>query len=161
MKILVVSDSHGNKRYLNAAVEQAHPERIIHLGDGFADARWLREQYPNIPLVQVCGNCDGGIADAEEEKVLNIGGVRLLLCHGHTLHVRYSLLTAVYAAKEREAQAVLFGHTHKPLVEYEEGILLFNPGTVGDRNCPTYGVLTIENGTCYPQVERLEREKIQ
>ncbi len=159
MKILVVSDSHGNRRYLEEAVKKVSPERIFHLGDGYADAEWLHEKYPQIPLVQVCGNCDGGMS-YEEEKVITVGGVRILLCHGHTLRVKYSLLTAVYAAKEREVQAVLFGHTHRPLVEYEEGILLFNPGTIGDRTKPTYGVLTIENGTCYPQVERLDKESI-
>ena len=41
---------------------------------------------------------------------------------------------------------LLFGHTHRPLVDYDGMLYTMNPGAVGDYRRPTYGVLTIETG---------------
>ena len=41
---------------------------------------------------------------------------------------------------------LLFGHTHRPLVDYDGTLYTMNPGAAGDYRRPTYGVLTIENG---------------
>ena len=154
MKILIVSDSHGDVENMCRAVEITRPERIIHLGDGWRDAAKLHERFPAIPLDQVRGNCDIGCEESAE-KLLTLGGKRLFLCHGHTQHVKYGLLSALYTAREQEADALLFGHTHQPLVDFDQGVMLLNPGSIGERFRPTYGVLTIENGQCLPATYRL------
>ena len=41
---------------------------------------------------------------------------------------------------------LLFGHTHRPLVDYDGALYTMNPGAAGDHLHPTCGVLTIENG---------------
>ena len=58
MKLLVFSDSHGNIEHMRRAVEQEHPDQILHLGDVMRDAVELSRAYPNIPLELVPGNCD-------------------------------------------------------------------------------------------------------
>jgi predicted phosphodiesterase len=54
---------------------------------------------------------------------------------------------------------VVFGHTHKALVERRKGILLINPGTPNDRRFSkhlSYAVLTIEGGELKPEIIRLD-----
>ena len=91
MRILVLSDSHGRLSPMEAAVEAVRPQRIFHLGDGWDAARDLHRHYPDIPLHQVRGNCDYRPGEPEEETLL-IGGLRILLCHGHRFGVKQSLL---------------------------------------------------------------------
>ena len=79
----------------------------------------LRRLYPRIPLEQVPGNCDLGRFE-ERERVVFFGDCRALLCHGHTLGVKSSLLRASYEARERGAQALLYGHTHIPHIDYHD-----------------------------------------
>lgn len=154
MKILVFSDSHGNLSHMEAAVARTHPDRILHLGDGWRDAQALYAEFPDTPLDQVAGNCDiwpGG----PTEKVLDIGGVRLLLCHGHTYGVKRTLLSGLYAARERGADLFLFGHTHRPFCETRQGVTLLNPGSIGDGARPSYAVLRLENGGFEAELLRL------
>lgn len=51
-----------------------------------------------------------------------------------------------WAARECGAQVLLFGHTHRPLVDNDGSLLVLNPGAAGDPLHPTCGLLTIENG---------------
>ena len=158
MKILLFSDSHGNEDNMVRAVERERPstlDAIVHLGDGWRDAEALHRLYPRIPLEQVPGNCDLGRFE-ERERVVFFGDCRVLLCHGHTLGVKSSLLRASYEARERGAQALLYGHTHIPHIDYHDGLWLVNPGSIGDRCRPSYGVLTVEGDKLSPANFTLE-----
>ena len=155
MKILVLSDSHGNVRNMAQAVELVSPRTVIHLGDCWRDAEELHELYPRIPLEQVPGNCDFGRFEAQE-RLLFFEDKRVLIAHGHTMHVKYGLLSAQYRAQEMGADILLFGHTHIPLVENDGHLILLNPGAIGDRSHPTYGVLEWRCAQVYPAVYELE-----
>ena len=149
MKLLVLSDSHGNVDNMVRAVERTAPDRIVHLGDGWRDAEELHERFPSLPLDQVPGNCDYGCFDAPE-RLLLLGGKRILLCHGHTLRVKSGMLTAFYTAQERQADALLFGHTHEAYVGERGGTIFLNPGSIGAGYRPTYATLELRDGTCLP-----------
>lgn len=56
MKVLVLSDSHGNLTNMVRAVEAESPHMIVHLGDGWREARQLHGQFPMLPFYQVPGN---------------------------------------------------------------------------------------------------------
>ena len=58
MKILVLSDSHGNVSNMLQAVERESPRMILHLGDCWRDGERLRDACPEIEFYQVPGNCD-------------------------------------------------------------------------------------------------------
>lgn len=146
MKILVLSDSHGNIDSMAQAVERESPDLLLHLGDCWRDAERLHERFPVLPLHQVPGNCDFRSTEPNE-RLLLLEGKRVLLCHGHTYGVKQSLLLAGYAAEEQALDAFLFGHTHRPLVDLRGRTLFLNPGSIGDPVCPFYGILTLENGT--------------
>jgi len=145
MKILVLSDSHGNIANMVQAVEQSNPCMIFHLGDCWRDAEALHEHFPNLPLEQVPGNCDFR-PDLPTEKLLFVEDSRVLLCHGHTYGVKSSLLTAGYAAEEQNLDLFCFGHTHRPLIDRRGKTWFVNPGSIGDYRRPTYAVVTILNG---------------
>ena len=145
MNILVVSDSHGKTDNLMRAVELTRPEYVLHLGDCQRDLERLRQAFPMLPMEGVPGNCDWGSCD-QPERLLEMGGVRIFMLHGHTRNVKSSPMSALYAAREYGAQVLLFGHTHVPLVDNDGSLLVLNPGAAGDPLHPTCGLLTIENG---------------
>ena len=145
MKLLVLSDSHGNLSHMEEAVLRVRPRMILHLGDCWRDGEKLRDLFPDIPFHQVPGNCDYR-PDEPAERLLFLEDKRVLMCHGHTYGVKQTLLNAGYAAEEQNLDLFLFGHTHKPLVDMRGKTLFLNPGIIGDHFRPFYGVVTLENG---------------
>ena len=109
MNILVVSDSHGKTDNLMRAVELTRPEYVLHLGDCQRDLERLRQAFPMLPMEGVPGNCDYGSCD-QPERLTELGGVRILMLHGHTRGVKSDIMRAVWAARECGAQVLLFGH---------------------------------------------------
>lgn len=154
-KILVVSDSHGDVAHMRRAAELVRPDMLIHLGDGWRDAEALRREFPKLPVEQVPGNCDYRRSEPAE-RLLAVGGRSVMLCHGHTLGVKTDLGMILRAALERGADAVLFGHTHKPFVDIRRGVVMLNPGSIGSCARPTYGTLTLGEDTCIPAVLELK-----
>lgn len=143
--ILVLSDSHGNLNNMILAVKRMKPDSIIHLGDCWSDAVRLRKKFPRIPMEQVPGNCDG--EHGFLERILEVEGKRILLCHGHTRNVKAGLLNLEMAAQEQNADMVLFGHTHRAFYDRHNGQILLNPGSIGDPrfgNPPSFGTLVID-----------------
>lgn len=146
MKLLILSDSHGVLSNMERAVEETDPHMILHLGDCWQDAVRLHRLYPAIPLCQVPGNCDFRPGE-ETERLLTLEGLRILMCHGHTYGVKQSLLAAGLTAEQRDLDLFLFGHTHRPLVDKRGKTLFLNPGSIGAFSRPSYGVVTLQNGT--------------
>lgn len=160
-KLLVVSDTHGHVYALRQAIKQAGDfDGFIHLGDNVSDVKAvlpLLEQR-KVPIYQVRGNCD--FSGAENYREFHLNGQRIALCHGHNQRVKYSLMSIGLLAEERDAEAVLFGHTHIPCVEYSHtGRLLFNPGSLGEprmaRN-PTFGMLIVTKDGILPKIIQLD-----
>lgn len=151
MKVLIFSDSHGDTRTMLRAVEREGADTVdllVHLGDGWRDAEALHALYPGVPLEQVPGNCDFALFE-DRERLVFFGMCPVLLCHGHTLGVKSSLLRASLTARERGAKALLFGHTHTPYIDYHDGLWLINPGSIGSSR-PTYCVLMVEGDRLSP-----------
>ena len=144
MKILVLSDSHGNLDNMVQAVERESPRMILHLGDCWRDGERLHDRFPEIPFHQVPGNCDFR-SQEPAERLLFIRDKRVLICHGHTYGVKQSLLPAGYAAEEQNLDLFLFGHTHRPLVDMRRKTLFLNPGSIGDYARPFYGLIILES----------------
>lgn len=146
LRLLVFSDTHGR---LDAALKVMKEERadlILHGGDFFRDARGLAS-VADVPVHGVVGNCDPPGAGPGEE-VLTLEGKKILLTHGHQFGVKASYQRIFYMARQKGVDVVVFGHTHVPLNEVIEGILLFNPGSISrpqPGNRPSYGVLEIDD----------------
>ncbi|MDN4607185.1 metallophosphoesterase [Sporosarcina highlanderae] len=123
MKIVVMSDSHGDKETV-AAVSALPADAIVHCGDS--------ELSANDPLVGdihiVKGNCDRD-SRFPDSLFIEVGNKRMLIVHGHEHDCKRTLLPLFYSAKEQEADIVLFGHSHLYGAELQDGVLFVNPGS--------------------------------
>lgn len=158
MKILIVSDSHGNLSALKTAVEREQPDQVFHLGDMISDARRLAERYPKLPVACVMGNCDAYNNDEGPDQVaVKAGGAQFFLCHGHRCHVKLGTVLLMREGREACADVVCFGHTHKAVCRRDgSGVWLVNPGSVGGVNAPaTYAVAEAENGVVNVEIKEL------
>lgn len=144
MRILLVSDTHGNQAALLRAHEAAGQcDAVIHLGDGEQDASLLEAVDDQIQLFQVAGNCDLG-STAPRELICTFGKVRLLLCHGDRYGVKTGLSRLIERGQSAEVDAVLYGHTHLAQSVEQEGLLLVNPGTLAaPASYHSYAILEI------------------
>ena len=137
MKILVFSDSHSNFSKIKDVINmhRSSCDCVIFLGDGVKDVLYVKEQYPQIPFFIVKGNCDLFCKDVEEEKLLYLENFKILITHGHLYGAKSGYSRLAYRARELEADAVFFGHTHIPYDDVleigEKKVQLFNPGSIG------------------------------
>ena len=151
MKIVVISDSHGNYRNFSIILKKhTDADYIIHAGDGESDVQDL-EMYEKAlfkKLIFVGGNCDiHGIY--ERIKVVELGGIRIFIAHGDQFEVKTDKTVIAKVAKTEGCQAAIFGHSHLKFCDKVEDIFLLNPGSCdiqGDKTSPSYAIMTIENG---------------
>jgi putative phosphoesterase len=129
MRILVISDTHGNSALAFHVCQIVEPfDLLIHLGDGADDVALLRDVL-DVEVIHVAGNCDLGSA-APRELFWEYEGKKLLLLHGDACGVKCGLEMLQKRAAETGVAAVLFGHTHRATVTTLAGVLAVNPGTL-------------------------------
>ena len=147
MKLLILSDSHGDVGSMIDITERERPNEIFHLGDCVRDAESLSFACPEIPVIMVPGNCDGWTG-MQDRLLLERKGVRILLSHGHRWHVKSGAGAALAEARMCGADVLLYGHTHQAVCRTEEdGLWRMNPGTVGGIGAKaTYGVIELHGG---------------
>lgn len=132
MQVLIVSDVHGNDEALQRALEDCPQAQVVFcLGDGVREYEAAQASEPARDFCIVRGNCDLAAGDTPTSAVRLIEGHRILCMHGHLHGVKYGLLRAEYAAREQDADILLFGHTHVPYGAYHDGLYLCNPGSLG------------------------------
>lgn len=144
-RALILSDSHGELSNMIRAVKREEPDIIIHLGDCVADAEALMHEFPEKNIVNVPGNCD--YSQEATERVLDIDGYKVLICHGHTYGVKLSYLHLECHAREIGVDLALFGHTHKIYYDKHNGVAMLNPGSIGAPqwgSLPSYGIITFD-----------------
>ncbi len=147
MKICICSDSHGNRDGLRRIAELERPDVLLFAGDGLSDLKDL-----NVPQIHsVCGNGDLTVTYVRS-LVLELGGVKILLCHGHWLQVKRTLDVLLNEALACGAAVAVFGHTHMQHLEYQAGVLLLNGGCAGQGK---YAVMNIDKGEVLPELKAL------
>ena len=112
MKIGIMSDSHGDRRAIDRAVERAGKVDLwLHAGDCAPDAAYLA-LVSAVRVENVAGNTDWPDGKTPDEIVVEAAGHRIFLTHGHIYGVRSTLEMLVAAAKEAQADIAVYGHTH-------------------------------------------------
>ena len=154
MKIVVVSDTHGNNgSILNIMKREPDAAMLLHCGDICADDSEIISRV-SCPVHIVSGNMDFG-SYFPNEKVIEVEGHRIFMCHGNRQYVKYGLQELIGAARDVEADIALFGHTHVSMVDILPDLWIMNPGSpVYPRNAKrlgTYGIIDIqkEKVNCY------------
>ncbi|MDD2648607.1 MAG: YfcE family phosphodiesterase [Eubacteriales bacterium] len=130
----VFSDSHGREAMLRRAIYTVgRADAYCFCGDGLCDFRAvipdIQSLNPSAQILMVAGNCDG-FSGEKEEITFFIGGAKILMAHGHTRRVKLSPDFLLEEAVRQDARAALFGHTHEPKEDWQNGVLLLNPGSV-------------------------------
>lgn len=139
MKILVLSDTHGDAWRLREIFSRERGCSLcIFLGDGERDLEPFFPT-PDMPLLAVRGNCDF-FSSLPTKLVTAEGGKTIFCTHGHEQHVKYGLTLLRESAREAKADIALYGHTHVPVQDYDNGLYLCNPGSVRNGD---YAVLEI------------------
>jgi putative phosphoesterase len=112
---------------------------ILHAGDaGHTSVLQSLEQVA--PTIAVRGNADPvDLIERLPDRVwIEAGSRTVLLMHGH--HGK-TALKAARAAAAPNVDLIVFGHSHRPLIEREGSTILFNPGSPTERRWnPHFGV---------------------
>jgi putative phosphoesterase len=147
MRLGVISDTHGLLRpeVFDAFAEVDH---ILHAGDvGSLDL--LTELEAIAPVTAVYGNTDGGEVRSRLPQVatVELDGFDIVVTHGDQLG---SPTPEALNAAFPEAQIIIYGHTHKPLLTLVDVVVtVMNPGGAGHRRFglpPSVGILELEPG---------------
>ncbi len=160
MRILVVSDTHSRHENLKAILQrETDIDLMIHLGDAEGCEEYIAE-LAGCPLEVVAGNNDF-FSELEREKEIEVGKYKILLTHGHYYYVAMGTEDLRKEALGRGMDIVMFGHTHRPFLDYGKGITMLNPGSVSyprqDGHCPSYALMeTDSKGEAHFRIEYLE-----
>ena len=147
----VISDTHGLLR--PEAIDALRgSDAIIHAGD-VGDSQIVTRLESIAPLTLVRGNIDTSAwrRKLPETNVLEAGGLSLFVLH-NVQELDLDPVAAGFAA-------LIFGHSHQPLIDWRKGVLFFNPGSAGPRRFRlpvSIGRITIEKGKLKPEVIELK-----
>lgn len=149
MKVVVVSDSHGDDQILQMLVDhyQGQVDALIHCGD--SELSWddpLRQHF-----IMVQGNMD---FDSRFPMMVNqeINGQKVLVVHGHRYGVNFGMEQLSLLAQEQQANLVFYGHTHQLACAMDQGRLFLNPGSISQPRGRfvslrgTYAIVEVEAG---------------
>lgn len=132
MKILVVSDSHGNHEALEKILlENQNVDLYLHAGDS------LENPYSLRPYISVKGNCD--------YDVNLLTSIKLKTPYGYLYmqHHPYFNQPVIY---DKKIKIFIYGHTHIKEFKKIGDCYFINPGSISysrDSEGPTYCILTI------------------
>lgn len=156
MKVLIVSDTHKSHRNLEKVLERTDDiDMLIHLGDTEGGEDYI-QALVDCPVHIVGGNNDF-FSELPREEEFEIQGKHIFITHGHYYYVTMNEEYLKKEAKERGADIVMYGHTHRPAYSKKDGLITLNPGSIAyPRQIgrePSYMIMEIdENGTVNVQL---------
>ncbi|SHJ05755.1 hypothetical protein SAMN02745975_01199 [Geosporobacter subterraneus DSM 17957] len=133
IKAVVISDTHIKKlgKPLPKPLQDhlADADAIFHCGD-IIDEDFLGELEKFGPVYAVRGNGDfiGAVANLPEKRIIEIGGYKIGILHGHGDKGK-TVDRASNAFREEAVDIILFGHSHQPMLQAKSGVLMLNPGS--------------------------------
>jgi putative phosphoesterase len=125
MRVGVISDTHGLLR--PEALEALRgAEHILHAGD-VGDPAILDALLTIAPVTAIRGNIDEG------GPCSHLPPTELAELDGRNIYMLHDVKKLDLNPEAAGISAVVFGHSHKPLVEWRRGVLFLNPGSAGPR----------------------------
>jgi putative phosphoesterase len=146
----LISDTHG---LLRPGVHDAlrGVRLILHAGD-VGGSGILDELRLIAPVRAVFGNTDpAGDPELAPEIMMSVEGITVHVSHGHEV----GSPTPERLAGRYDADVVVYGHTHRPLVTKLGGRLFVNPGAAGPKRfnlTPSVARLTISGGNAEVEI---------
>lgn len=148
MKVLIVSDTHRQDANLCRVLENVKElDLMIHLGDAEGSEDFF-EAIADCPVEIISGNNDF-FSRLPREKIINLGKYKVWLTHGHYYNVSFTYEKIIKEAEYKNADIVMFGHIHRPVLEKHNNIMLVNPGSLSyprqaDKR-PSYIIMQIDD----------------
>jgi len=151
VRLAIISDTHlprGTRALPPACVERlAAADAILHAGDFSAVSVLEALERLGPPVHAVRGNVEEPALQARLPltRIVDAAGARIAMVHDAGPADRR---LARLRARFPDADAVVFGHSHMPLLETQEGFAIFNPGSPTERRrAPhhTMGVATVDH----------------
>lgn len=147
MRLGVISDTHGllRREVFDVFREVDH---IFHAGD-IGSLSLLTELEAIAPVTAVYGNTDDWDVRTRVPKVarVQLDGFEIVVTHGDQFG---SPTPDALNAAFPDAEIILFGHTHRPLLTLVDLVVtVMNPGAAGRRRfdiLPSVGILELETG---------------
>ncbi|HIZ71521.1 MAG TPA: metallophosphoesterase [Candidatus Atopostipes pullistercoris] len=127
MKILVVSDNHGDENSLEELIHIYEDEidHWFHCGDSeFKSSHSLWDTFKTVN-----GNMDYR-NEFPDYRVETVEDENFVIVHGHKHQVKFSFEALTELANENNARIVFYGHTHIANVTKENDIYFINPGSI-------------------------------
>lgn len=143
-KILVISDSHGQKNIFKSIIASIPDvcDALVFCGDGISDLvfcmeetfrdKKFAEKFPPV-VAFVAGNGDSscyGKLKIPYEQSLKIGAHSIFITHGHMYGAYYGTEKLCYKSQEISADICLYGHTHIASEKISGGVYMMNPGSI-------------------------------
>ncbi len=129
MRILIVSDTHrNNENFLKVVDKEAPLDLVIHCGDA-EGSEYLISKSVGCRTHIVMGNNDF-FSDLPREDEFMIAGRKVWVTHGHNYYVSLGNETIKEIARQRGMDIVMYGHTHRPVIEEETDLTVINPGSL-------------------------------
>lgn len=147
MKVLVVSDTHRkNDTYLEVLEKNGPVDMVIHCGD-VEGSEYLIKEAAGCPVQMVMGNNDF-FSDLPREIEFKLGKYKIWVTHGHNYYVYMDNQIIKEDAKGRGVDIVMYGHTHKPVVDTDGDVIAINPGSLTyprqEGRRPSYIIMEID-----------------
>lgn len=144
MRVGLISDTHGLVRP-EVLLAFDGVDRILHAGDvGGRDVLPVLARVA--PVEAVFGNTDvPGDPQLLDFLSDRIGGLTVHVSHGHEL----GSPTPARLLARYDADVIVYGHTHRPLIHEAAGRLVVNPGSAGPQRFdikPSVAILTVRAG---------------
>ncbi|MBQ8327771.1 MAG: metallophosphoesterase [Lachnospiraceae bacterium] len=147
MRVLVVSDTHRrNDNYFKVLEKEKNLDLIIHCGDSEGSEYALSESA-DCPVQLVTGNNDF-FSSLPRELEIEIEGYKVWVTHGHNYYVNMGDEFIKEEARARGVDIVMYGHTHRPVINESKGVIAINPGSLTyprqEGRKPTYIIMEVE-----------------
>ncbi len=146
-KILIIGDTHRyDDNFFRILDREGQFDMLIHTGD-IEGSEALYAENAHCPVHMVAGNNDFFSFLNKEEEFL-IGDYKVFLTHGHHYNISMGSELLRLEAAERGADIVMFGHTHRPMVDMSKGLIAVNPGSLTyprqEGRKPSYIIMTLD-----------------
>lgn len=144
-----MSDSHGSVKFVDQLIEwfnKHEVDKIIHLGDDWEDVIEYTE------VIKVPGIFSELYKDPKipNRLIFELEGWNVLLTHTREANENdlSTDLKPEEVIKNKEANVILYGHTHVPIIERKDGIIYINPGHLKPLDKkgypPTFGIVEFQ-----------------
>lgn len=149
MKVLIVSDTHRKNENYFVAVEREKPDMVIHCGD-VEGSEYALTEAAGCPVYITLGNNDF-FSNLPRELDLDIGPYKVWVTHGHNYYVSMGSEHIRREALIKGVDIVMYGHTHRPVVDQSGKVTVVNPGSLSyprqEGRRPSYVIMELDENS--------------